>query len=387
MLEQKTIDIDLDHNLGEIDDLDVKNKPNPITHLWLYVPSALLVLVAESIITHAVYNDLISLPFGLILHGGVIAYCIGWIWLRSLLGQNINIPVFALIVIFLCGPLGALTVLVMVVTMAMTRRSTTPFSEWYYSLFPEKDENDIDTLYDRLYHGLDDLSDKTDVISFHDIIKLGTYRQKQEAISKIVNHYNPDFADTLKVAINDPQNAVRVQAATAISKILDNYANLYDKLIEARQKYPKNHHVLINLARHTYHYAFCGLLDEQRSDALLEESLKYFKDYLDLYPNDSQTLYYIGRIHLQEKRYEQSLDFMERSLQHLPSKQIEPEALETYLDALFHLGRFDEIRAAITKWMPRLNPANQKTLEISEALTVWTEGIPEKILYMRSEYV
>ena len=387
MFEQQTIDIDLDRNLGDIDDLDIKNKPNPITNLWLYLPAAIVLLVVESILTHALYNGLIGLSFGLILHILVMAVCIGWIWVRSLLGQNINIPVFALIIISLTGPMGALTILIIIFAMSLTKRASTPFSEWYYSLFPDADESDVDALYDRLYHGLDDFSDKTNVVSFQDVIKLGTYRQKQEVISKIVNHYNPDFAETLQVAINDPQNAVRVQAATAISKVLDNYANLYDKLIEARQKYPKNHKVLVNLARHTYYYALCGLLDEQRTQMLLEESQEYFKEYLDLYPNDTSALYHQGSILLKQKKYNFALDSMIQCFQNIESENIAPGMLETYLNALFKLGKYDEIKSAVITWLPRLNPSDKKTLEVSEALSVWTTGVSHETLYMRPENV
>ena len=61
--------------------------------------------------------------------------------------------------------------------------------------------------------------------------------------------------------------------------------------------------------------------------------------------------------------------------------------LETYLNALFKLGKYDEIKSAVITWLPRLNPSDKKTLEVSEALSVWTTGVSHETLYMRPENV
>lgn len=376
MLTQSVIDINLDRNLGDIDDIDVKNKPNPIRHLWLYIPSVLLLLFVEFLGTHLFYTERISLQFALIMHLCVVVYCLGWVVVRNAFGQNINIPVMALTLISVTGLMGAFVILLIVVIMGLTPNGGTPFSQWYYSLFPDETKSKEDELYERLYHGLDDLSDKTGVVSFDDVIKLGTYRQKQEAISKIVNHYHPDFANTLKTAINDPMNSVRVQAATAISKVLDTYVQLHEKLMVAREKYPKNHKVLINLARHTHAYANCGLLEPERTRALEEDALRYFQEYLALYPDDVHALYFVGEIYLYKNQFEEALSHIRRSLELRPEGKLNPILIRDYCEALFRLHNLEGIREAVQRYLPRMDVENQKAMDVTEMLEAWDRGIP-----------
>lgn len=386
MLTQSVIDIDLDHNLGESDDIDIKNKANPIRHLWLYIPSALLLVVVEFIATHLFYTERISLQFALTIHLCLVIYCLGWVAVRNAFGQNINLPVIALVLTAVTGLLGAITVLLIVLIMAITPDAGSPFSQWYYSLFPRNHKSEAEKLYERLYHGLDDLSDKSNVVSFDDVIKLGTYRQKQEAIAKIVNHYHPDFANTLKIAINDPLNSVRVQAATAISKILDLYSQMHDKLIAAYERYPKNHKVLINLARHTHAYANCGLIEIERARLLEEEALKYFQEYLALHPDDADAIYFIGSIYLFKKENQEALTYLRRSIELRPTEKLNPLLVQDYCEVLFRLGDLETLKGAVHTYLPRMDAEHQKTMDVSEMLEAWDHGIPLENLRIGGSY-
>ena len=117
------------------------------------------------------------------------------------------------------GPVGALGTLLSVCLEAAFRPYAAPFTDWYDRIFAEEDELENDAFLQRLAIGGDPVSGSIQLTSFRDILAFGTIEQKQAIIALIARRFTPAFAPALRLALEDPIAAVRVQAAAAAASI------------------------------------------------------------------------------------------------------------------------------------------------------------------------
>ena len=74
--------------------------------------------------------------------------------------------------------------------------------------------------YDSIVAGRE-LSGRSAWRSFRDILALGSFEDKQAALAILTRRFTPPLAPALRLALNDPDAAIRVQAATAAARIED----------------------------------------------------------------------------------------------------------------------------------------------------------------------
>jgi len=91
------------------------------------------------------------------------------------------------------------------------------FREWYRSLFPDSDTDPSQELLERIAAA--DSESGPSVTAFADILAFGSLAQKQALIALISRQFQPAFGPVLKKALTDGHSAVRVQAASAMNKI------------------------------------------------------------------------------------------------------------------------------------------------------------------------
>ncbi|MEQ8495613.1 MAG: hypothetical protein RLW42_15490, partial [Gammaproteobacteria bacterium] len=162
------------------------------------------------------------------------------------------------------GAVGAAATAVAFVLYRRHARHSRTFEEWYRELFPERGRRIYERIYDELMLTRRQRESRSEVIPFADVINYGSREQKQVAISMMSRHFEPVFAPVLKRALEDPNNSVRIQAATAITNLEGRFSDRSMELESRIRRDPSPRH-LIELARHLDRYAFSGLLDADRT--------------------------------------------------------------------------------------------------------------------------
>ncbi|MEM1282897.1 MAG: hypothetical protein AAGG81_05015 [Chlamydiota bacterium] len=132
-------------------------------------------------------------------------------------------------------------------------------------------------------------------LNYYDIVELGTTKQKQQAIAKILRHFHPGFAPILFALINDEVSCIRVLAATAINTIDQKYTELaltQEKIIE---KFPENFQELKKLAMILETYLSLNILDEDRKLKIEDQVASLFEKLHKELSNDPEVLYYYAK--------------------------------------------------------------------------------------------
>ena len=131
-------------------------------------------------------------------------------------------PLLGGITVAVSGPIGAIGSMLAIVLTVFHRRKEDSFEEWYESLFPESIADFQGELMARIR--ANDRGESQGISAFSDILAFGTVTQKRELITLITKHFEPRFAGVLKIALDDTNNSTRVQAASAVAKIQDDFS-------------------------------------------------------------------------------------------------------------------------------------------------------------------
>jgi len=132
-------------------------------------------------------------------------------------GQDLRWPLLLTASSLATGPVGCVGTLLTIGLTFWFERSSTPFEDWYASLFPDHEVQFAATVFEQIKANESDSTQEVPT-PFVDILSYGTLAQKQAVILLITKHFNPVLAATLLVALKDSDSAVRVQAATAMTK-------------------------------------------------------------------------------------------------------------------------------------------------------------------------
>ena len=268
------------------------------------------------------------------------------------------------------GPYGAAGLLLTVLFYYISRRNASLFDEWYDALFPALSRTQAQHTYDDMMIGRDESSRTYNVIPFLDVLSFGSELQKRQALAKMTSNFHPHFAPAFKKALNDDSNVIRVQAATAISKIETHFMERLFKLATVNENYPHDPIVVMALAEHYDNYAYTGLLDADREQSNRQKALQYYQEYLELKPNDLDVRTRTGRILMRDKEYEKAVAWFRRCID---AGYNSPAISEWFSEALFNSGHYDELRSFTANNRPiiKSDHALADTLPVKEALTLW----------------
>src|SRR5262249_37068177 len=145
-----------------------------------------------------------------------------------------------------------------------------------------------------------------------DVLTFGTHAQKQALLTMVMSDFKPAFASVLRAALNDANNAIRVQAATGITKIENDFMSRAMALSRFVADEPDNSELLKKIARHFDDYAYIGLLDPDREKDCREKALQYYNRYLALSPGDRGARIAVGRILIRDHQFEQAVHWFEQ---------------------------------------------------------------------------
>lgn len=241
----------------------------------------------------------------------------------------------------LFGFAGAASLTVAFLLYLRHARHSRPFEQWYRELFPERGRRIYERIYDELMLTARQRESASDVVPFSDVISFGKRSQKMLAISTMSRHFEPPFAPVLKRALEDPDNSVRIQAATAITNLESRFAERSMRL-ENRIKRDPAPKQLLELARHLDRFAYSGLLDRERTTRVRARAIECYQRYLAEEPEDLFARIAVGRLLLRAGEVSRSRAWLEATRERHGSS---PSLDNWLLEARYADGDFAAVRA------------------------------------------
>ena len=305
-------------------------------------------------------------------HLALVAVMVMWTTRSPVCRADLRLPLLLTLAVAFMGPFGAAGTLL---TIAMAKRyakSTPPFEVWYAALFPEESAiGSTNEEWKRLVANQDD-GRQTSVTPFSDILGFGSLSQKQELLTVISRQGGISFAPILRLAIDDANNGIRVQAASAIARIEDEFLPREAELMMAVGENPMTPDPLMKLGRLYDEYSSAGILDEARERDCRSKALAVYADYLTLCPDDSDARVAVGRVLLADQRFDDATRWMEPWLAQDGSSVT---LLLLYMEALFRLNQFDQMRQVVAQHREAFVHAENLSIEASETIKLWLQAV------------
>jgi len=266
------------------------------------------------------------------------------------------------------GPIGPFAALATGILLLVFHRDWFDFQAWYSSLFPAETRSRVTDLYESLMRRQRQQG-KAGVESFADILSGSDAAKKRLAIGLLTRHFRPGFAPALKLALTDVDPSVRTQAATAVATIEGRFLARAQQLQRRARERPKSFGARHRLARHYDDYAFTGLLDPERERDNRIRALESYEGALKVRPREAGIWTAIGRLLVREHRYDAAASWFTvaeaRGL-------MTPDMVLWNLEALFRLGRYDKLRAAINQHRQLFESATKLPPQVPDVIGLWT---------------
>lgn len=337
-------------------------------HFGQTIAVALAALVAESQALRACLLSPSDLSIAALIHLATVAGLVAWYRFSPGVRADVRIPLLLITITAALGPLGPVITLL---TMALARqymRNATPFEEWYRTLFPElADETEGDLARQAANASLEDPSSLT---PFIEVLAYGSLLQKQALIALISKSFRPAFGPILKRALSDENNAVRVQAGTAMNRI-ENMTHAQTVELEHRfSERPGDPSVLLELSRHYDGLLYSGILDTKREEETRERALEAWKLYLTVRPDDIESQIAASRLRLRSGRCEEAASSL-RTI--VDAGAASAQASLWYMESLYRLGQFAELRTYAKRPETRAVMDADLPPAALEAIQLWAE--------------
>ncbi len=254
-------------------------------------------LLAESALLGAVSRTGSLLPF---LIGHVLLVAAVGVWACRPARRSTRYSGLLWLATAAFGPLGAGGVLLAIGLHRHYAQRATGIDEWHAMLFPPTRIDERADLWRRIGQRASDLSGEQPVTPFLDVLAFGSVTQRQSVIAIIVQQFHPAFAPALKAALRDEHNVIRVQAATAIARLENEFLERTMTREAAVRESPDSPAAILALATHYDDQAFAGLLDATREQDCRVRAADGYTRYLQRHPDDHAARFRLAR--LQQRR-------------------------------------------------------------------------------------
>lgn len=341
----------------------------------LHIALILLSLMLEGAMSLAFLDRMIPIEAAIATHGGVLVIQGLSVWLAYRRGYDMLFLIMLFLFTLGMGPFGPTICLLAFLLFARFSKESKSFAEWFAALFPDEEMDETEALFQRILSGRDDLSDKGGMMTFQDVFIVGTMAQKRLALTKIAQHFRKDFAPALRQALEDENNAIRVQAATVAARIEQGFVVDLVRLTNRYKARPEDPDVLLQLAQQTDNYAYSGILDGERLTEMVELTVFYYQEYLKLIPDDFKTRFVLGRLLLQTGKSEEALQHFWSCILEGGMDQLNVQVW--LLQAFFQLGRFEEIHDYVHLYpMPEDKESLPASMRANfDLMEFWKEGM------------
>jgi tetratricopeptide (TPR) repeat protein len=308
------------------------------------------------------------IPLG--AHLSLVGALCGWFCHSPGLRADVRLPLLLIAGTAALGPAGPAGALV---TMALTRwymRNATTFDEWYRALFPETRQEAVDEF--AAFVARSDLDNPDSLTPFAEALTFGSLQQKQALIALINRSFRPAFGPILKRALTDPSNAIRVQAATAMNRIERGMHELTLELSNQVSEHPGDPDALRALAQHYDRYLYSRILDVRREEELRERALDAYRRCAVAQPDDPESQIAISRLLLRGGRYAEAAGLLEKAMN---TGGATSQAELWYMESLYNLGRFAELREYAGPRLHGLDGAEGLAPAALEAVHLWAGAL------------
>jgi hypothetical protein len=274
------------------------------------------------------------------------------------------------------GIFGAVGSLFASVLTIIYNHFSLPFSQWYKAIYPDFSVSEQQELYERITSGKDETSASYSVISFSDIIIFGNEAQKRRAITRMTDQFHPLFATAFKIALQDNSNTIRVQAASSIVKIENQFLQILHQVEKLEQDRPSDAVLKLGLARYYDSFAFTGLLDENRELENRKIALQKYKQYLEMRPSDVEARIEAGRLLLRSGKAFQAVELFNDCIK----AGYDNETVRYWLiESYYYAGRYDELREMSKKMLPNVTELSDVRPLLAKSINFWGEDFKEVV--------
>ena len=244
---------------------------------------ALLALLIEGLLFLMLSQDAASIQNILLWH--VLLSCVlliatGYEYRKNRNGDSDSLGGLISIIFLLSAVLGVfgacISFLISVVTFIFIRQERN--NQWLYDAV--KDSNGERRQANILELKEEGIIAAKNIVALQDVMTFGSLSEKRAAISLMANHYIPEFAKVLRVAVIDKENSVRVHAATVITDIDQTYLAkimaLENKLFGAEMILKDELDISIKLLQAYYDYAKSEICSKATQQVYYEKALKLY---------------------------------------------------------------------------------------------------------------
>ncbi len=275
------------------------------------------------------------------------------------------------------GIFGAVGTCVSILLYLWFMQVSQTFAEWFATIFPRQKLSKPERIYDDLSYGRDQNPVDYSVVPFLDVMEIGSEAQKRKALSRMSEYFEPQFAPAFKQALSDSSNSIRVQAATAVTRIENQFIEELMKITDLARRYPKDANIKLALAEHYDDYAFTGILDDEREMLNRNRALEHYREYLEMKPGDINVRIRAGRLLLRLARHNEAADWFARCITDGYSSD---SLIIWYMEALFLAGRYEELRKNARLHRTRLRSYYEDLPQLAESVELWAGEREERVV-------
>jgi hypothetical protein len=190
------------------------------------------------------------------------------------------------------------------------------------------------------------------LISFHDVMRWGARTEKQSALRRISERYDPVFAGPLKMAMRDTVLEIRSEASAAANAILgqlEQRARDIAEEIASCTKTRKRNRLLVAYGDVEIEIARSELASPERTKRARASALGAYREASSNDRGDKDVRLKAARVHFEGGALlEAARDSHAALIDASDANDPDGEALATHLETLFALGRYNDIRRVLS---------------------------------------
>lgn len=352
----------------------MENKKSPFSQIlnvakedgknWQSILLGILLFFVEVVAAYFCFWKDFPLLIFFIVHLACVAFVILFVTLSLKNRDDGRYPWILLLSLIGAGPFGLGGFLILSILFPIYCLFSFPFIKWFRDLFPET-LSVKENVYERIKIGWDDYSKPVDIVAFKDAFHYGTPDQKKSILGAIVQSHAPIFGETLKQALQDPDNETKVMAAAIVTKMSSEAEEKEKKLLKMLPPEDPQSHLI--LAKHYDAFAFTGVLDPLREKENRENALYHYQQYLKKEPKDKEVWVITGRLLFRLGRFREVVQWFQDYRKEF--LELEATAWSWYLEALYREGDYSNLREEAKK-AEGLAVAFPKQIE--ESINVWS---------------
>jgi polysaccharide biosynthesis protein PelE len=271
--------------------MNIKDLKTIILALILFCCEFLLLYTMTSLTEFFVWHLLVLL---------ILTAYVYFIYRRE---ENLLYPLILLALTLGAGPFGLGAFLLVVIFYPLFSYFATPESIWFEGLFPKPSQTLFERIIQRIGSRWNDYNKLHEASSFKNLFTYGSLLDKQMVLDAIIEDFDPQYSPLLNLALQDPQNAVRIQAAAIVTKIEYDFDNELYRMQNLHQEFPDDLGFLLQLAKHADGYASLGILNVLRQEEMASLAIQYYRDYFKAKPDNKNIWLDIGRLLFYKKDY------------------------------------------------------------------------------------